>query len=453
MAIIRGGRARRASIECVCLTSACAIVAFIVVVDVMMGVGLVLGGARGIPGDAAARDAGKSTALQAATEWQHRADASPLLSRGCGAVPDAVVREPPHARPRWRVPVYATGALGAAPSAAAFQGAKGRTAAAHAAYAGTGADVRVILNEAEEAIMEASVVAMAEGDEEGLRMAALLSSKGSPVERRVVAAGAPLPPWAARLPAAIAKAHIDDESWLPAATAGADASDGEVLYGYAAVDELATRLEALWAARGGGAGPEPVDAALGAASHVEVAGFFHVGLFEGWRAVADDQMATAWASGLLNRSARVVISAAGPGADALDGSRQLQGSGDPIAPGAEGDGSWPWAMQPNAVVLASRSWLDYEFPALTAMRCYCRSRPQAVVWYAQAKGSSSPSPLQTDWRRQMDYYVLERWQDCLNQLVNHGRDTCGALGHAHPIPHYCECRSHVLLPSHARAWA
>ena len=80
---------------------------------------------------------------------------------------------------------------------------------------------------------------------------------------------------------------------------------------------------------------------------------------------------------------------------------------------------------PKPFQVASQSMLlhKYEFPALDAMYAYACENPDAAILYLHTKGVSVNKDRKRQWRRYMQWGVLERWQDCISALNNF--DTAG----------------------------
>jgi hypothetical protein len=69
-------------------------------------------------------------------------------------------------------------------------------------------------------------------------------------------------------------------------------------------------------------------------------------------------------------------------------------------------------------------WLE-ETPTLIALRDFCALNPDYKVLYIHTKGITQPTQSTLDWRKIMEYFCIEKWQDCLEQLNIH--DAVGCL--------------------------
>ena len=79
------------------------------------------------------------------------------------------------------------------------------------------------------------------------------------------------------------------------------------------------------------------------------------------------------------------------------------------------------------IIHSSEDFHQYEFPGIEAVRQIALQDPNARILYVHSKGvthygkpSEQPSRF---WRRYMEYFVIERWEDCINALVE--ADICG----------------------------
>ena len=79
--------------------------------------------------------------------------------------------------------------------------------------------------------------------------------------------------------------------------------------------------------------------------------------------------------------------------------------------------------------------VNFEIPTLTALWSYCQSNPEDIVFYLHTKGASKNVDSQMKeymersrdrefWRRELEYFLLERHVDCTKHLMM-GWDVCG----------------------------
>jgi Glycosyltransferase family 10 (fucosyltransferase) C-term len=153
----------------------------------------------------------------------------------------------------------------------------------------------------------------------------------------------------------------------------------------------------------------------------DVFGFYHLCTINTWREVLEEQLER-WAdSGLGAATRRIFASVVGP--DAQEGGSALAAA----------------CGRRLEVIHMSEDRSDGERPVLQYARGFCEHQePLAkACWYMHAKGVSEPqcrNPTVADWRRLMEHFVVERWQDCVDGLDDH--DACGVNWHQVPAPHF-----------------
>tara|TARA_R110000868_G_scaffold138557_3_gene352766 strand:- start:353 stop:1654 length:1302 start_codon:yes stop_codon:yes gene_type:complete len=71
---------------------------------------------------------------------------------------------------------------------------------------------------------------------------------------------------------------------------------------------------------------------------------------------------------------------------------------------------------------------DAEFNTLIHLQNYCKLNPDGSVLYFHTKGTSRENNLHINsWRECLEYFVIERWDTCLSDLINEKCTVCGAL--------------------------
>lgn len=60
------------------------------------------------------------------------------------------------------------------------------------------------------------------------------------------------------------------------------------------------------------------------------------------------------------------------------------------------------------------------------VRDYAKENPDDYILFFHTKGITHFTQATEDWRRYMEYFVIERWRDCVKKL-DEGYDTCGVL--------------------------
>jgi hypothetical protein len=89
-------------------------------------------------------------------------------------------------------------------------------------------------------------------------------------------------------------------------------------------------------------------------------------------------------------------------------------------------------------IRSSRIALVGEEATLNLLRDYCYENPTSIVWYGHSKGTRRSSSFgeQWDWRKYMEYYVIEKGHQCVEHLQSGEYDTCGASFSRKPSKHY-----------------
>ncbi len=156
-------------------------------------------------------------------------------------------------------------------------------------------------------------------------------------------------------------------------------------------------------------------------ARLDVFGFYHLCTINTWREVLSDQLRHLDESGLVGASRRVFASVVGPAVQ--EGAAAI---GEALGARLE-------------IIHTSESPVCHERPILEYARRFCEhDQPLArAIWYLHAKGVSSAhfrNPNVTDWRRLMEYHVVQRWRDCVDVLRAH--DACGVNWHDEPTPHF-----------------
>jgi hypothetical protein len=153
----------------------------------------------------------------------------------------------------------------------------------------------------------------------------------------------------------------------------------------------------------------------------DIFGFYHLCTINTWRDVLGEQLDQWMESGLLDATRHVFISVVGPDTD-------------------EARSILTYALGSRAdFVYSSEDVTSFERPLLQYARRFCETEEPLArgVWYMHSKGVSSQhcrNPHVTDWRRFMEYFVVEHWHDCVDALTDH--DTCGVNWHVEPAPHF-----------------
>jgi GR25 family glycosyltransferase involved in LPS biosynthesis/glycosyltransferase involved in cell wall biosynthesis len=166
---------------------------------------------------------------------------------------------------------------------------------------------------------------------------------------------------------------------------------------------------------------EAAPTAMLRAGCADVFGFYHVCTINTWREVMEEQLERWASSGLAEATTRIFATVVGPHAEEAVATLTAT-CGERLE-----------------IVHRSEDISCFERPILEYMRRFCEHRePLArACWYMHAKGVSRErfqNANITDWRRLMEHFVVERWQDCLAALDAH--DACGINWRSQPAPHF-----------------
>ncbi len=155
--------------------------------------------------------------------------------------------------------------------------------------------------------------------------------------------------------------------------------------------------------------PELIDN-LSDAKPIPVFGFIHVATHGTWRDVYAEQLELLRSSGLFDRTSRIYVGIVGPEAYSFEVSE------DKIT-----------------VIYRSPDFCEYEFPTLRFLKTFC-STHAGLVYYVHSKGVFRNSAGTEDWRRYMQYFVIERYAECIQALAYF--DICGVNWQELPWQHF-----------------
>lgn len=156
---------------------------------------------------------------------------------------------------------------------------------------------------------------------------------------------------------------------------------------------------------------------------MDIYGVIHVGNIGRWRSIFDDQVARLEGSGLLSKTKKVFIGTSGSKIDT--------------------------DLWPGEIVVENPNLEDGEVETLRKLHDICQNIPPSKVWYIHTKGASivpnsstdhhgenTPSVIKfTDsWREYMEYFIIDRHEDCISALDRH--DVCGVEYRQKRKPHF-----------------
>ena len=78
-------------------------------------------------------------------------------------------------------------------------------------------------------------------------------------------------------------------------------------------------------------------------------------------------------------------------------------------------------------------------PSLKWIRDYSAKNPDDYIMFFHTKGITKKNKATEDWRRYMEYFVIENWKDCIEKL-DEGFDACGVMWNSDTVygyyPHF-----------------
>jgi hypothetical protein len=88
-------------------------------------------------------------------------------------------------------------------------------------------------------------------------------------------------------------------------------------------------------------------------------------------------------------------------------------------------------------VLNPEPWTE-ETPTLLALRDFCALNTDYMVLYMHTKGITQQMNSTHDWRKIMEYFCVEKWEDCLKKLDEHDAVGCLYMDHCYYgfFPHF-----------------
>lgn len=130
-----------------------------------------------------------------------------------------------------------------------------------------------------------------------------------------------------------------------------------------------------------------------------IAIYYHVYQHGGWLDLVSEQLELLHSSGLYEACSFIHI-------------------------GVNGSDKFPFSADKYHIEYNKEPWSE-ETPTLLSLRDFCLNNNGWKVLYFHTKGVTQVLPQTIHWRKAMEYFCIERWQECLDQLNYH--DTTGCL--------------------------
>lgn len=104
--------------------------------------------------------------------------------------------------------------------------------------------------------------------------------------------------------------------------------------------------------------------------------------------------------------------------------------------GVSGNGV-PGSFDKFKFVKNPEPWTE-ETPTLTALKDFCTQNDNYSVLYMHTKGITQPMQSTYDWRKIMEYFCIEKWQDAVQKLEEHDAVGCLYMDHCYYgyFPHF-----------------
>jgi predicted O-methyltransferase YrrM len=149
---------------------------------------------------------------------------------------------------------------------------------------------------------------------------------------------------------------------------------------------------------------------IGVVRFQPVAVFVHNYLANNWQYVVRDQLDGLVASGLYKRADKIHYGVYGESTADLDAFRRIVSSFD----------------EDSKISVCEYTDNEFEYTTLEHLQAYCCANRSAKVLYYHTKGTSREFDYKIDsWRKCMEYFNIEKWNDSLEMLED--SEVCGAL--------------------------
>lgn len=136
---------------------------------------------------------------------------------------------------------------------------------------------------------------------------------------------------------------------------------------------------------------------------MKIAIFYHIGQIGSWVPIYQSQVHRLYVSGLIKKANYIHFG--------LNGEQKL------------------FNVPNNAVVKTNTNWTS-EVDTLIALKNFCEENLDYKVLYFHTKGSSKGTITTQSWRLMMEYFVIDKWKECVEYLdtydcVGPGMNTVG----------------------------
>jgi hypothetical protein len=143
---------------------------------------------------------------------------------------------------------------------------------------------------------------------------------------------------------------------------------------------------------------------------MKILGFYHICMINNWEAIVSEQVKSIVQHGLYNKTNQIMVGCLGSLACKAKLKRML-----------------PRRFK---IVFHSENIDLYEIPTLQYLHTHSQ-KEDFITWYIHTKGVFSGHTRKKyinvikNWRKMMEYFVIEKHQTCLNQIQSPECDACG----------------------------
>tara|TARA_R110000868_G_scaffold227546_2_gene480532 strand:+ start:4466 stop:5092 length:627 start_codon:yes stop_codon:yes gene_type:complete len=87
---------------------------------------------------------------------------------------------------------------------------------------------------------------------------------------------------------------------------------------------------------------------------------------------------------------------------------------------------------PDKAIIKQNSNWEEETDTLISLKEFCDENSDYKVLYFHTKGVSRPTIAVSAWRLMMEYFVIDRWKDCIDKLSSYNAVSCCLSGDVPP---------------------
>lgn len=92
-----------------------------------------------------------------------------------------------------------------------------------------------------------------------------------------------------------------------------------------------------------------------------------------------------------------------------------------------------FSVPDKAVVQVNQNQME-ETDTLISLKEFCDKNPDYKILYLHTKGATRQTPGVNSWRLMVEYFVIDKWKECINELDSYDAISC-SFG-TEPLPHF-----------------